>query len=192
MKIFWPEIRYWFPWRSARVRTSDRSDPACGSVRFIVPVHLPSIILGRYACFRASEPRSSKASTAPWVRSGQSEKLKFELFHISCTGVETSLGSPCPPHSCAKGSAFHPPSQNLRYASRKPRGVRTSPSLNLEPSWSPEKLIGSSTSDANLEASSRMASTVSGLASSKPVSLATSDSPESSLSTNLMSFRGAT
>src|SRR5207302_11441246 len=124
--------------------------------------------------------------------SGQSEKLKFELFHISCTGVETSLGSPCPPHSCEKGSAFHPPSQNLRYASRKPRGVRTSPSLNLEPSWSPDKLIGSSISEANFEASSRMASTVSGLASSKPGSFATSGSPASSLSTNLMSLRGAT
>ena len=37
-----------------------------------------------------------------------------------------------------------------------------------------------------------MASTVSGLASSKPGSFATSDSPASSLSTNLMSFRGAT
>jgi len=47
MKIFWPEIRYWSAWRSARVRTRDRSDPACGSVRFIVPVHLPSIIFGR-------------------------------------------------------------------------------------------------------------------------------------------------
>ena len=31
---------------SARVRTSARSLPACGSVRFIVPVHSPEIIFG--------------------------------------------------------------------------------------------------------------------------------------------------
>ena len=31
---------------SARVRTADRSLPACGSVRHMVPVQLPSIILG--------------------------------------------------------------------------------------------------------------------------------------------------
>ena len=62
----------------------------------------------------------------------------FELFHISCTGVETKRGRLCPPHSASNGSAFHPPSQNFLYASRKPFGVRTSPSAHLEPSWSPE------------------------------------------------------
>ena len=40
---------------SARERTSARSLPACGSVRFMVPVQAPSIILGMNAvCARAS------------------------------------------------------------------------------------------------------------------------------------------
>ncbi len=90
----------------------------------------------------------------------------FALVHISSTGVATSLGSPCPPHSGSNGSAFQPPSVNLPYASRKPFGVRTAPSINLEPSWSPTRFSGSSTSEAKRAASSRIASTVSGVASS--------------------------
>ena len=35
------------PCGTARVRTAARSEPACGSVRFIVPVHLPATIFGR-------------------------------------------------------------------------------------------------------------------------------------------------
>jgi hypothetical protein len=41
---------------------------------------------------------------------GQSEKLMFALHHISSTGVATSFGRPCPPHSEATGSAAQPPS----------------------------------------------------------------------------------
>ena len=44
MKIFWPNRRYVpSPCGTARVRTCARSEPACDSVRFIVPVQLPSI-----------------------------------------------------------------------------------------------------------------------------------------------------
>ena len=35
------------PCGTARVRTAARSEPACGSVRFIVPVHSPVTMLGR-------------------------------------------------------------------------------------------------------------------------------------------------
>ena len=47
MKIFVPKI-LWLPsgCGSARVRTAARSLPACGSVRFMVPVQRPEIMFG--------------------------------------------------------------------------------------------------------------------------------------------------
>ena len=55
MKIFCPLIRHAASSRSvagsARVATAPTSDPACGSVRFIVPVHSPVSIFGRYVAF---------------------------------------------------------------------------------------------------------------------------------------------
>ncbi len=47
MKILLPKTRKWSPSRSARAATAARSEPACGSVRFMVPVHSPAIIFGR-------------------------------------------------------------------------------------------------------------------------------------------------
>ncbi|CAG4893234.1 hypothetical protein R69919_01610 [Paraburkholderia gardini] len=47
MKIFVPNtLNEPSPCGSARVRTSARSEPACGSVRFIVPVHSPEMSFG--------------------------------------------------------------------------------------------------------------------------------------------------
>ncbi len=47
MKIFVPKtLKVPSPTGSARVRTRARSEPACGSVRFIVPVHSPEISFG--------------------------------------------------------------------------------------------------------------------------------------------------
>ena len=57
MKIFWPLMRQ-VP-SAAGVAfdlISPRSEPACGSVRFMVPVHLPLTSLGRYFFFCASVP----------------------------------------------------------------------------------------------------------------------------------------
>ncbi len=85
-----------------------RSEPACGSVRFMVPVQAPSTIFGRKVCFSASEPAVSSASIAPWVSSGQSENDMLAETHISSTGVATSLGSPCPPNSASSGSDVPP------------------------------------------------------------------------------------
>ena len=107
--------------------TSDRSEPACGSVRFMVPVQLPSTMFGRKVCFRLSVPLSSSASIAPPVSSGHSENDMFAAFHISITGVATSLGSPWPPNSAGNCSAFQPPSTNCLYAAMKPLGVVTLP-----------------------------------------------------------------
>ena len=57
MKIFWPVIRHEpSSAGTAFVVRAPTSDPACGSVRFIVPVHSPVTILVTYVSFCSSEP----------------------------------------------------------------------------------------------------------------------------------------
>src|SRR5438067_13799626 len=102
----------------------------------MVPVQLPATIFGRYCFFCSSVPRRINASTAPAVSIVTSEKERFADFHISTTGVETILGSPCPPCSAGACSAFHPPSTNCRYRPLKPAGVVTLPLSHFEPSLS--------------------------------------------------------
>ena len=99
---------------TARVRTAERSEPACGSVRTIVPVHSPETSFGRYARLSASEPSSSRASMAPRVSMGQSAKETLAPFHISSTSAETRRGTPWPPNSGGQDRAFQPPSTNWR------------------------------------------------------------------------------
>ena len=57
MKIFCPVIRH-VPSSAgtAFVVSAPTSEPACGSVRFIVPVHSPVTIFGRYTSRWASLP----------------------------------------------------------------------------------------------------------------------------------------
>src|SRR5207302_3378365 len=157
----------------------------------MVPVQLPSIIFGRYRFFCSSVPRRINASTAPAVSIVTSEKERFADFHISTTGVETILGSPCPPCSVGACSAFQPASTNWRYASLKPLGVVTFPFSHFEPSLSAGLLSGESTPLANFALSSRIWSTSSALTSSKPGSFATSARPASSCSTKCISRSGA-
>src|SRR6187401_3038930 len=193
MKIFCPESLYVpSPCGTARVRTAARSDPACGSVRFIVPVHSPETIFGRYARFKASEPFSSIASMAPPVSIGHSSNAMFDAFQISSAAAATRCGIPCPPNVGFFARPFQPSSQNRRYASLKPVGVTTQPSpASRAPSRSPTRFSGSRISVANLSASSRIAETVSEVASSSPGSAVTSASPASSCMTNCMSASGA-
>ena len=55
--IFWPEIANDpSPLGCAFVFSAPTSDPACGSVRFIAPVHSPEIIFGRNSCFCSGVP----------------------------------------------------------------------------------------------------------------------------------------
>ncbi len=93
---------------------AERSEPACGSVRFIVPVHSPATILGRKRCLSSSDAWCASASTAPMVSIWQSEKARLADFHISATALETSAGIPCPPMSGLAGIACQPASMNLR------------------------------------------------------------------------------
>ena len=95
---------------TARVRTAARSEPACGSVRTMVPAHSPLTSLGRYVAFCASEPESSRASMAPCVSMGQRVKETLAPFQISSTSAETSRGAPWPPCSGSEPSPFQPTS----------------------------------------------------------------------------------
>src|ERR1043165_8339748 len=61
---------------------------------------------------------------APWVSSGQREKLMFELFHISWTGVETSLGRPWPPHVRLEAEAPRGQEAAVQHQSAAPQGLQ--------------------------------------------------------------------
>jgi alkylation response protein AidB-like acyl-CoA dehydrogenase len=50
-----PGVRAHIRAGSARVRTAERSEPACGPVRFMVPVHSPATIFGRKRCLSSSD-----------------------------------------------------------------------------------------------------------------------------------------
>ena len=128
------------PCGTARVRTAARSEPACGSVRFIVPVHVAGDHLRQVTSASARrEPRSSIASIAPCVSSGHRSNARFDACHISSTAVATSCGRPWPPNSGLLVSPFQPFSQNCRYASLNPAGVFTVPSSRRRaPSRSPD------------------------------------------------------
>ena len=86
------------------------------------------------------------AEMAPVVSIWHSENAMLADFHISCTGVETSAGRPCPPNSSDAGMACQPLSQKAAKASLTPGGVVTTPSLQRQPSLSPGWLSGASTS----------------------------------------------
>ncbi len=68
MKIFDPPSRKWSPAGVARVRTSARLDPACGSVSAIVPAKRPSSMGASQRARSASDPKASTRWAAPLVR----------------------------------------------------------------------------------------------------------------------------
>jgi hypothetical protein len=72
-----------------------RSEPAWGSVMFIVPVHSPDTSRGSQVALSASEPAISSASMAPWVRVMTWEKDRLADFHISLTATASRRGRPC-------------------------------------------------------------------------------------------------
>ena len=95
--------------RSAFVRSAPTSEPACGSVSCIVPIHSPVVSLARYFCFSASAPCLSSASIAPMVSTGPMPNAIEAEFHISMQAELSACGSPCPPHSSGAASPFQPP-----------------------------------------------------------------------------------
>ena len=103
--------------------------PQCGSVRFIVPVHSPAIIFGRYAAFCSAEPCAMSAAIAPWVSPGYIAKAMLAEHRNSLTICVMSIGRPWPPNSGGAEMPIQPPSTICLKASLKPVGVVTLPSL---------------------------------------------------------------
>lgn len=115
MKIFWPESRY-PPLPSGRaieVRAA-RSEPACGSVRHMAPVHSPETSRGRTRRFCRSVPCRASASMAPWVSMGQRPKAMLAAWTISNTASSIALERPWPPCSGSALSEFQPCSTKWR------------------------------------------------------------------------------
>ncbi len=90
------------------------SEPAWGSVRFMVADHSPETMRVRYRSFCSSLPTRDRSSAAPWPRSGQRAKDMQAEFQNSCTAMASSQGMPCPPWAGSKGSPFQPPSTYCR------------------------------------------------------------------------------
>ena len=123
MKIFWPLMRK-LPsaWGTARQAMAARSEPAWGSVMFMVPVHSPDTSLGSQVSLSSVEPAIISASMAPWVRVMTWEKDRLADFHISLTATARRRGRPWPPCSGGQGRAIQPLCQ--RAPSRSPTGLR--------------------------------------------------------------------
>ena len=111
MKIFWPEMsQVPFGPGSALATSAPTSDPAWGSVRFMVPHHSPLMSFGRYVAFCSSDPWADRAWILAWVRRGLSDNAMFAAVNISVIAMPMSHGNPPPPYSGSKLIAPHPAS----------------------------------------------------------------------------------
>src|SRR5437879_5188458 len=108
-------------------------------------------------------------SIEPWVNSGQMDHAMFAAVNNSCIEIATSHGNPPPPCSAANGTLPQPASTYLRYASAHPGGVFTAfvEVSNVEPTASPARSIGASTSFTKRPNSSSTPYTVSASECSK-------------------------
>ncbi|PAV93205.1 hypothetical protein WR25_03035 [Diploscapter pachys] len=91
-------------------RSAPTSLPACGSVRFIVPVQAPVARWGRYCACWSGVPWWISASIAPTVSVGQSAKPMLALPNVSSTAVWIAKGRPWPPKSSGTPIVPQPPS----------------------------------------------------------------------------------
>src|SRR3546814_10999054 len=87
-------------------------------------------------------PTVVKASITPSVSKGHKENARLAALMFSLAGAPTSLGRPCPPHSCSCCSPCQPPCANSLKACLKPGEVVTLPSDHLAGDVSPSRLRG--------------------------------------------------
>ena len=90
-------------------RNAPTSDPACGSVRFIVPVHSPVASLGKYSACCSGEPWCISDSIAPTVNVGASAKPIFAVPSVSSTAAASTNGMPWPPKASGDPIVPQPP-----------------------------------------------------------------------------------
>ena len=114
MKILVPVIAY-VPsaFGTALVRRMPTSEPACGSVRHIVPVHSPDSSNVRKRCFCSGVPCRSSAFIALCDRSGYIVHAMFAIVIGSSTIRLMLCGRPWPPYARIAGHAG-PAVRNVR------------------------------------------------------------------------------
>ncbi len=83
--------------RIARVVAEPTSEPACGSVRHIVPAKVPSCILCSHLVFCSGVPNSPITSAAPAVSAGYMLNDVLPPHIISSASALSVNGPACPP-----------------------------------------------------------------------------------------------
>ena len=76
----------------------------------MVPVHVPSVIFGRYFFFNSSEACASSAAMAPCVRPGYMAKAMLAEQKNSLTITVIVAGRPWPPNCSGTEMPIQPPS----------------------------------------------------------------------------------
>jgi hypothetical protein len=111
MKILEPLICHWPSGSFLAVDLrSPTAEPAEGSVRHMVPCHLPAAMLGMYFFFCSSVQQVSIRCMAARVSPGYMEKAMDPAIQYSVTGKPAISGRPCPPYSSDVASPIQPPS----------------------------------------------------------------------------------
>src|SRR3954451_12619028 len=113
MKILTPRMSY-LPSgrRSAWQLAEPTSLPACGSVRHIVPAHLPLYMLGTYVDCCSGVPNVMITSAAPWVSAGYMLNDVFDPHMNSSTMIASVNGPAWPPFASSTASVRHPASNS--------------------------------------------------------------------------------
>src|ERR1043166_5663659 len=143
MKILVPRMSYLPSGRRlAVVLAEPTSLPACGSVKHIVPAHLPLNMLGTYVASCSGVPNVTITSAAPWVSDGYMLNERVAPHMNSSTIIASVNGPAGPPWISSTASVRQPASNSAFHASLKPAGTWTWPSMSLQPSSSPERLNG--------------------------------------------------
>ncbi|MNV90628.1 hypothetical protein D3C71_1850350 [compost metagenome] len=73
--------------------------PAFGSVRHIVPAHLPEAIFGRYSAFCSADPLAATFTYVACDMPGYADHAILAPPNISVTALSTTEGNPWPPNS---------------------------------------------------------------------------------------------
>src|SRR5690242_10917881 len=134
MKILVPLIRY-VPSgrRSAFVVAEPTSEPACGSVRHIVPPAVPSVSIGTHFFCCSGVPKCITTSATPCVSAGYMLNDVFAPHIISSASACSVNGPPCPPCFSGTERLRQPASNSDFHASLNPGGVITFPFSSLQP-----------------------------------------------------------
>src|SRR6185436_20610347 len=113
MKILTPRMSYLPSGRRVACELAEPTSlPACGSVRHIVPAHLPLYMLGTYVACWSGVPNVRITSAAPWVSAGYMLNDVFEPHMNSSTIMASENGPAWPPLRSSTASVRQPASNS--------------------------------------------------------------------------------